>query len=168
MDECLTWKAQIKHLLSKAGIGKLGRTRKQRKNLSMQTADQVSKTFIFPIFDYCDTAWNCCSAVNSSKLENLQRRAAKIVMKSNNSDKSLGYLKYENLSNRREKHVLALIEKVLKNICPQCFINYFNLNKDCIEWTTKQSSHIRLPRVKLEATKKAFFYHSGMVFNQNL
>ena len=89
-------------------------------------------------------------------------------MKSNSSDKSLEYLKYESLSDKREKHVLVLVKKVLKNICPQSFINYFNLNKDCIERTTRQSNHVRLPRVKLESTKKAFFYHGGMVFNQNL
>ena len=120
MDECLTWKAHVKYLLSKAGkrIDMLGRT---RKNLSMQTADQVYKTFTLPIFDYCDTAWNCCGAANSSKWENLQRREARIVMKSNCSDKSLEYLKYENLSDRREKHVLALAKKVLKNISPQFF-----------------------------------------------
>ena len=74
MDECLTWKAHAKYLLSKVGkrIGMLGRT---RKNLSMQTADQVYKTFILPIFDYCDTAWNCCVAANSSKLEKNSRDA---------------------------------------------------------------------------------------------
>ena len=52
----------------------------------------------------------------------------------------------------REKDVLALVKKVLKNIFPQFFINYFNLNKDCIERTTRESNHIRLPRAKLEST----------------
>ena len=70
----------------------------------------------------------------------------------------------KNLSDRREKHVLALVKKALKSICPQIFIDCFNLNKDCIEKTTRQSNHIRLPRVQLESTKKAFFYHGGMVF----
>ena len=67
MDEGLTWKAHVKYLLSKAGkrIGMLGRT---RKNLSMHTADKVYETFILPITDYCDTAWNCCGVVNSNKL----------------------------------------------------------------------------------------------------
>ena len=64
--------------------------------------------------------------------------------------------------------MLPLVKKVLKNICPHFFINYFNLNKDCIERTTRQSNHIRLPRVKLESTKKAFFYQDGVVFNKNL
>ena len=88
MDEGLTWKSHVKYLLSKAEkrIGMLGRT---RKNLSMQTADKVYETFILPIIDYCDTAWNCCGAVNSSKLEKLQKRAARIVINSNSSDKSL-------------------------------------------------------------------------------
>ena len=106
--------------------------------------------------------------MNARKLEKLQRRVARIVMKSNIRDKSQEYLKCKKLSNRREKHVFTLIKKVLKNICPRCFINYFNLNKDCIERTTRQNNHIGLPRVKLESTKKAFFYHIGMVFHQNL
>ena len=108
MDEGLTWKAHVRYLLSRAGkrIGMLGRTRKE---LSMQTADKTCKTCILPIIDNCDTAWNCCSAVNSSKLEKLQKSVARIVMNSNSSDKSLEYLKYVNLSDRREKHVLALV-----------------------------------------------------------
>ena len=125
MDECLTWKAHVKYLLQKAGkrIGILGRT---RKNLSIETANKVYKTFILPIIDYCDTVWNCCGAVNSNKIEKLQRRTARIVMKSNSSDKSLDYLKYENLSDRREKHVPALVKKILKNKCPQFFVNYYH------------------------------------------
>ena len=71
---------KIKYLLGKAGkrIGMRGRT---RKNLSIETANKVYKTFILPIIDYCDTVWNCCGAVNSNKIEKLQRRAARIDMK---------------------------------------------------------------------------------------
>ena len=32
----------------------------------------------------------------------------------------------------------------------------------------RQSDNLRLPFVKLESTKKAFFYHGCRVFNENL
>ena len=77
-----------------------------------------------PIIDYCDTAWNCCGVVNSNKLEKLQRRVARIVMNSNSSDKSLVYLKYVTLWDRREKHVLALVKK---NTTEEMSANFYQL-----------------------------------------
>ena len=111
---------------------------------------------------------NCCGAVNSNKLEKLQRRAARIIMKSNSSDKSLDHLKYELLADRRDKHVLNLVKKMLRKKCPQLFFNYFNTNKDYNIRTTRQSNHMRLPKIRLESTKKAFYYHGGVVFNKHL
>ena len=123
--ECLTWKAHVKYLLGKAGkrISMLSRTRKIQ---SLQTADIVYKSFILPILDYCDTVWNCRGAVNLSKLQKLQRQAARIVMKSNSSDISLEHLKYESLSERREKHACevrhshttVIYAQVVLYVCP--------------------------------------------------
>ena len=81
MDKCLTWKAHVKYLLGKVGkrIDMLGCA---RNNISMHSANKVYKSYIIPVFDYCDTVWNCCGTVNSDKLERLQRRAARIIMKS--------------------------------------------------------------------------------------
>ena len=140
----------------------------QKEPISIETANKVYKTFIWPIIDYCDTVWNCCGAISSNKIEKLQRRAARLVMKSNSSDKTLDYLKYENLSDRREKHVLTVVKNILKNKCPQFFVNYFKFNKDCINRFTRQSNQIRLPKIKLESTNKAFYYHGGVLFNQYL
>ena len=93
MDECLTWKAHVKYLLGKVGkrIGMLGRAR--LKNMSMHSANRVYKSYIIPVLDYCDTVWNCCGSVNSDKLERLQRRAARIIMKSDRSETALKYLR---------------------------------------------------------------------------
>ena len=96
MDKCLTWKAHVKYLVGKVGkrIGMLGRA---RKNISMHSANKVYKSYIIPVLDYCDTVWNCCGTVNSDKLERLQRRAARIIMKSDSSETALKYLRYDTL-----------------------------------------------------------------------
>ena len=106
MNECLTWKARVKYLLGKVGksIGMLGRA---RKNISIHSANKVYKSYIIPVLDYCDTVWNCCGTVNSDKLERLQRRAARIIMKSDRSETALKYLRYDTLKVRRETHVLS-------------------------------------------------------------
>ena len=160
-------KAHVKYLLGKVGkrIGMLGRA---RKNISMHSANKVYKSYIIPVLDYCDTVWNCCGTVNSDKLERLQRRAARIIMKSDRSEAALKYLRYDTLKVRRETHVLSLVKKCISKKCPHFLMDYFKFNRDVLSRITRQSDNLRLPFVKLESTKKAFFYHGCRVFNENL
>jgi hypothetical protein len=67
-------------------IGLLGRL---RKDLTTYSASKVFKLFIFPIFDYCDCTWACCYRKDNNALESLQRRAARIVPKTSNSNIAL-------------------------------------------------------------------------------
>ena len=161
------WKAHVKYLLSKVGkrIGMLGRI---RKNISMHTASTIYKSFTLPILDYCDAVWNCCGRVNTDKLEKLQRRAARIVMRMDSSDEALEYLGYRTLERRREGHVLKLVKKCLNKRCPQFLMDYFKYNRDVICRTTRQSDHLRLPSIRLECTKRAFYHHGCLVFNRNI
>ena len=164
MNECLMSKAHVKYLLGKVGrrIGMLGRA---RKNISMHSANKVYKSYIIPVLDYCDTVWNCCGTVNSDKLERLQRRAARIIMKSDRSETALKYLRYDTLKVRRETHVLSLVKKCFSKKCPHFLMDYFKFNRDVLSRITRQSDNLRLPFVKLESKKKAFFCHSCRVFN---
>ena len=164
LDESLTWKERIKYLIAKAGkrIGMLGRT---RKNISMASANQIYKSFIVPILDYCDAVWNCCGIVNSDRVEKLQRRAARKVMKSESSEDALQQLRYSTLKSRRDRHTLNLVKRCLENKCPQFLRNYFIFNRDVSVCTTRLSDMLRTPTVKLESTKRAFFYHGCKGFN---
>ena len=113
MDECFTWKAHVNHLLVKVGkiIDMLGR---EGKNIFMHSANIVYKSYIISVLDYCDTVWSCqCGNVNSDKLEKLQRRAARIIMKSDRSKSALFKKRYLK-SQAREK-------------CPQFLLTISNL-----------------------------------------
>ena len=115
MDDKLSWKSQIAYIVSKAGkrIGLLGRIRKQ---LTTYSASKIFKAFITPIFDYCDCTWAGCNKTDRNTLERLQRRAARIVLKTSSSDVALESLKWGNLYNRRNEHVLKLVNKCLKGL----------------------------------------------------
>ena len=121
-----------------------------RKNINMYTAGTVYTSFVLPILDYCDTVWSCYGSVNTDKLEKLQRRAARIVMR-------LNFLGYVPLEKRRESHVRNLVKKCLSSRCPQFFMHYFNYNRDVFPRRTRSNDKLRIPSVKLECTKKAFF-----------
>ena len=84
-----------------------------RENTSMHSANRVYKLYIIPVLDYCDTIWNCCGTVNSVKLETLQRRAARITMKSDRSETALEYLRYKNVSARNAHTFLLTISNLI-------------------------------------------------------
>ena len=71
----------------------------------MYTAGTVYTSFVLPILDYCDNVWSCCGSVNADKLEKLQRRAARIIMRLGSSEKALNFLGYVTLEKRRESYV---------------------------------------------------------------
>jgi hypothetical protein len=65
---------------------KVGMLRRLRNDISMHNANIVYKSYVLPTLDYYDTVWNCCNAGDEERLEKIQRRAARIVMKVNCSD----------------------------------------------------------------------------------
>ena len=134
----------------------------------MNTADIFYRSFILPIADYCSAVWNCCGKGNTDLIEKLQRRAARIIMKSPSSDEALEKLRYDTLESRREKHILKLVGKCLTGQVPQFFKNYFTFNSNVVKRITKQSGLLHLPRVLLELAKKSFYYHGCVVFNRSI
>ena len=96
-DEHVNWNAHVKYVLGKAGkrIGMLGRI---RKNLTVHCAITIYVSFIRPVLDYCDSVYNYCGELNTNSLEKLQRRAARIVCKSKDSDCAMDFLKWGTLS----------------------------------------------------------------------
>lgn len=163
-DERLSWNDHIKYLLTKAGkrVGILGRI---RYNISYASANTIYTSLIRPIIEYCDSVWGCCGQVNSRSIEALQRRAARIVMRTYDSDSAMDNLKWPTLAARRDKHILNLVKKCIKGHCPQYFNNYFIFNNKIHSRTTRQSNLLHLPRVRTEVAKKSFYYHGCIVFN---
>ena len=77
----------------------------------MYCANIIYTSFIRPIFDYCDNVYHCCGEVNSKSLEKLQRRAARIVCKSYDSDTTMISLKWGTLISTRE-YLFLKIKKI--------------------------------------------------------
>jgi hypothetical protein len=124
MDDCLSWRDHVHHVLMKTSA-KVGMLRRLRNDISMHTANIVYKSYVLPALDYCDTVRNCCNTGDEEKLERIQRRAARIVMKVNCSDDAVTtcYMICDGKL-RREQHVLKLVKKCVKGIVPQFLSDY--------------------------------------------
>ena len=135
-----------------------------RHNITLSAADVIYRCVIRPGFDYSDAVWTCCNKTDADCLERLQRRAARIVCKSNRSDVALKHLQWPTLADRRYMHVYKIVNKCLKKNVPQYLINYFIFNRDRVSQRTRQSNLLHMPEVKLEGTKKSVFFIMAVLF----
>ena len=106
-DQRLSWNEHIDSLISKAGkrIGLLGRL---RQFLTSHSA-VIYLSMIRPTFEYCSVVWGCCGEVNSNKLETLQRRAGRTVIRTCNGNLAIEAFKWEELKTKRNDHIAKLV-----------------------------------------------------------
>ena len=64
-----------------------------RNDITSHCTSIIYVSFIRPIVEYCDTVWDCCGVGNATNLEKLQRRAARIVTRIDESDTAIDMVK---------------------------------------------------------------------------
>ena len=125
-------------------MGILGRI---RYNIPYSSANTIYTSLIRPIREYCDSVWGCCGHVDSRSLEALQRRAARIVMRTTDSDSAMDNLKWPTLAARRNKQILNLVNKCIRGHCPYYFNDNFIFNNKIHSRTSRQSNLLHYLRV---------------------
>ena len=78
--ENLSWKAHI-HEFSKKVSSSIGAFKRVRPIISMYTAIKIYEGLIEPHFDYCSTVWDGLTQQLSEKLQKLQNRAIRVIIK---------------------------------------------------------------------------------------
>ena len=115
--------------------------------------------------DYCDVAWSSIGKIERDKLDRAQRRAAKIVLKTKDSDPKKN-LKWLPLSMRRDIHTINLTFKCLKGSPPMFFKDYFKVFRTV--HNTRGSGHnLLLPKVRTETARKSFYFNGSKLFNNS-
>ena len=84
------------------------------------------QSLVLPVMDYCDVAWRSIGKIECDKLDRAQIRAAKIVLKTKDSDAE-NNLKRLPLSMRRDMHTINLTFICLKGSPPMFFKDYFKV-----------------------------------------
>ena len=122
----LSWMAHIDSVCSKAKR-QVGLLHRQFHNASPTCKDQLYKSLVLPVLNYCSSLWDPNYAIHVSKLESVQKFAARFVTGrwSDSYDSLLSHLKWPKLSTKREKQKLLLCNRILKNcsiLPPSLFI----------------------------------------------
>ena len=112
---------------------------------------------IIPLFTYCSIVTCHKNNTNNLKIQSLENRAKSVIFKRNLEAKNL-----PSVSDLMKRRLCEFVYKCLKSDVCEDFENYFELmgNK-----TRNKNSLIRIPVIKLECTKKSFYFSGASIFN---
>ena len=108
----------------------IGALKRIRPYITTNTAVQVYQALIQPHVHYCCSVWDGLGEILSCKMQKLQNRAVRVIMRAN-YDASAGILldalHWDNLSLRREKLTAGLMFKTLKGNVSLYLQNMFSV-----------------------------------------
>ena len=79
-----------------------------------------------PVLCYADTAWGELSVECKSRLQRLQTRAARIIVRRDSTSEALKSLGWPNLETIRKRNKSILVYKCLSDLVPQYLCDYFS------------------------------------------
>ena len=166
IDNRPSWSNHFNELCKKV-TSAIGVLRRIRPLISQSTAVLVYNSLIQPHFDYCSLVWDGLSDQLSDKLQKLQNRAARVILKANYGTSSsllLDILKWDKLVIRRKKHKAIMMFKSLNEQAPVYLQNLFH--ERSTDYDLHNSFHkLSLPRPRPNYLKRSFSYSSAFLWN---
>ena len=118
IDNRLSWSNHVNDLCKKV-TSAIGALRRIRPLISQSTEVLIYNSWIQPHFDYCSLVWDGFSDQLSDKLQKLQNRAARVILKANYGTSwslLLDILKWDKLVIRRKKHKALMMFKSMNEL----------------------------------------------------
>ena len=167
IDEHLDW---IKHTdyLGKKIAKDIYLLKRIRPYLTQETALTYYKSIIQSRFDYCSLVWGNAGKGILDKLQKLQNRALRIILKVDwrfPSHSLYDILKIDNLSDRRNKQILHMMFKIAHDMIPGDFLKYF-VPKEFHYGLRNAHKCFELPKPRTNFKKKSFQYRGIKEWNQ--
>lgn len=169
-DPLLNWSAHLDKTCAKIRqrLGVIGRI---RCYIDKSTAKTLVKAMIFPLFDYGDITWGTCSLALQERLQRLQNRAGKIVLKCPPRTPTLEVqcrLKWPPLSQFRNYHITQLVQKCLMNEVPPYLKDTFITTRATytgVETRNSQGNGIFVPSAPNQSAQNKFNYRGACTWN---
>ena len=167
-DENLNWNVHIENMLQKIGkmVGFLGRL---RRSLSESVLNMIYKSIILPYFDYGDIVYNSAFKKDTDRLQKLQNRAGRIILKVKpechvSVAEMHNALNWQLLDRRRHDHSLVFMYKIMNNLTPAYLRSEFRTVTSF--YSSRLGERLFLPKPRTEYLKKSFKYRCAKAYNE--
>ena len=152
LDQSLTMDDHFKSVCKKVST-RLRLLRKMRPLLTKTATTRIYQAFIIPLITYCSLINYNFGRSRLESMATFEQRARAIVGTNN----------LTSIDAASKKKTCATVKKCLDGDFP-FFLNYFHFITH--NYSTRNNNKLlRLPKVKLESSKKSFFYNGAKVFN---
>ena len=128
--------------------------------VSRLTLEKMYFAFVRPILEYGDVVWAGAHDCHLVKLDRLQLEAMRIVTGAPNKSNIANLyndLNWELLSDRRDRHSLIIMFKMVKNLVPTYLCNLKPTQAgDSHEYNLRNNSDLSIPFCRTQCMKKSF------------
>ena len=170
LDQSLKWDAQIDQTCKKVSkyIGMMYRIRPLLATTHMNT---IYKAIILPRLTYCDTVWGNCSSTLCTRIERLQNRAGRAILKvpvRTSSQLIRERLDWKSLSDLRYEHLCVLVYKCVAGFVPQYLQATFSSVKNYHSYKTRGSTQGNMAlnlKPRTEAGRRTFLFRGAKAWN---
>ena len=167
IDSKLKWDVHIDKLCKRVGnlVKYLARLRYfiNETNLNL-----IYKAIILPLFDYADILIDSCDKKYIKKLQTLQNRAGRIIMKVNpyehiSNAQIHSLLKWSSLESRRKKNLNVFVYKSVHNMLSPSMNEMFQPLSHI--YSLRNSGNFVLPKPRTEYCRRTTQYRSSIQYN---
>ena len=137
--------------------GRVSLLSKVRPYLTVEAAEKVYNAMIAPIFLYCCIINLQLTATQRRSLEKIEERSSRIIFLN-------GEKRVPSIYSERSRRACLVVRKCTDNVVCSPMKNYFKLNEHAVR-TRNQGILVRIPKIKLELGKKAFFFSGAKLHN---
>ena len=116
-----TWTEHIHNIFKKAWVRLNLLLRSFKSRVSRKALEKIYISFILPLLEYCDSVWDNTSTESKKKLDAINIEAGRIfsgATKLCSVEKLLVELGWDSLQNRRNKHKLVILYKIMHDLSP--------------------------------------------------
>ena len=157
LDQSLSLSEHTANTYKKA-VGRLYLLTRLRSQLTVKAATCIYQSMVLPLFTYCSIITCQTSNTHKQKVKSFEDRARKVIFRKQPTENTIPSIDHL----MKKKLCLNVFKCLNENTCEH-LENYFDV---MLNNTRNNNKLIRLPKIRLESTKKSFFYFGAKCFNE--
>lgn len=170
IDDKLSFEKHFNTCVKKVA-GKTNLLSRVSRKLTFEAKKTVYNTIVLPHFQYCSTVYFTCTKEQIQKMQKIQNRAMRIILKCDYltpRDFMLKALNWLSIHQQIKYNVLVFIYKTLKGHLPKYLSENLTHTSNIHDRNTRQNDNdiLRLPNFKLESSRKNIFYYGIKLYNE--
>ena len=142
----------------KKAVGRLYLLQRPRPQLTVKAATVIFQSMLVPLFTYCSIITCQTNRTYKQKVKSLEDHARKIIFRSQPAVYHI-----PSIDHLVKNRLCQNVYKCLTGDVCEHFENYFEVMTNN---TRNKNILLRLPKIRLESSKKSFFYYGAKCLNE--